>query len=50
MTLQGKNLYGLLVWDEKPTGDGHGGTADSTARLKRLGGRTAVINPTRIDA
>lgn len=43
-----KNLYALLVWDEKPTGDGPGGTADCAARVRQLGGRTAVINPTRL--
>ena len=43
-----KNLYALLVWDEKPTGDGPGGTSDCAARVKQLGGRTAVINPTRL--
>lgn len=43
-----KNLYALLVWDEKPTGDGPGGTSDCAARVKQLGGRIAVINPTRL--
>jgi len=44
-----KNLYAVLVWDEKPTGDGPGGTSDFVARVKRLGGHLAsVINPTRL--
>ena len=44
-----KNLYALLVWDEKPTGDGPGGTSDFAARVKQLGGRLApVINPTKL--
>lgn len=44
-----KNLYGVLVWDEKPTGDGPGGTSDFATRVKRLGGRLApIINPTKL--
>jgi tetratricopeptide (TPR) repeat protein len=44
-----KNLYALLVWDEKPTGDGPGGTSDFATRVKRLGGRLApTINPTKL--
>jgi hypothetical protein len=43
-----KNLFAVLVWDEKPTGDGPGGTADCAARVKQLGGRTAIINPTKL--
>ena len=31
-----KNLYALLIWDEKLTGDGPGGTADCAARVKKL--------------
>jgi hypothetical protein len=46
-----KNLYALLVWDEKPTGDGPGGTSDFAARVKQLGGRLGpVINPTKLTA
>ena len=33
-----KNLYALLVWDEKPTGDGPGGTADCVARVRSSAG------------
>jgi len=44
-----KNLYALVVWDEKPTGDGPGGTSDFAARVKKLGGRIAPpINPTKL--
>jgi hypothetical protein len=44
-----KNLYGLLVWDEKPTGDGPGGTSDFAVRVKKLGGHLApIINPTKL--
>jgi tetratricopeptide (TPR) repeat protein len=42
------HLHALLVWDEKVTGDGPGGTADCAARVKTLGGRTAIVNPTRV--
>jgi hypothetical protein len=44
-----KNLYALLVWDEKPTGDGPGGTSDFAVRFKKMGGRLApTINPTKL--
>jgi tetratricopeptide (TPR) repeat protein len=44
-----KNLYAVLVWDEKPTGDGSGGTSDFAARVKQLGGRLGpIINPTKL--
>lgn len=44
-----KNLYAVLVWDEKPAGDGPGGTADFAERIKRLGGHLApIINPTKL--
>ena len=42
------NLYALLVWDEKPAGDGPGGTADFAARVREAGGQVAVINPTKL--
>ncbi|MBD0305702.1 MAG: hypothetical protein ICV76_04000 [Nitrospiraceae bacterium] len=38
-------LYAVLVWDEKSTGDGLGGTSDFATKVKQLGGRVAVINP-----
>jgi hypothetical protein len=43
-----KRLYAVLVWDEQPTGDGPGGTSDFAERVKRLGGRLSVINPTKL--
>jgi tetratricopeptide (TPR) repeat protein len=43
-----KNLYALLVWDEQPSGDGPGGTSDFATRIRKLGGRLAIINPTRL--
>jgi len=39
------HLYAILVWDEMPSGDGPGGTADFAERVKDAGGRVAVINP-----
>ena len=43
------NLYAVLVWDEKPTGDGPGGTSDFAARITDLGGQLApIINPTKL--
>ena len=41
-------LYALLVWDEKSTGDGPGGTSDFAERVRDLGGVVAIINPTTI--
>lgn len=43
-----ERVHAILVWDEKPTGDGPGGTADFAERVKRGGGRVAAINPTRL--
>ncbi|MEA2361907.1 MAG: hypothetical protein QOD71_1052 [Thermoleophilaceae bacterium] len=44
-----ERLHALLVWDERPTGDGPGGTSDFAAAVESLGGRLAVINPTTVD-
>lgn len=41
-------ICALLVWDEEPTGDGPGGTSDFEAKVRALGGRIAIINPTRL--
>jgi tetratricopeptide (TPR) repeat protein len=41
-------LFSILVWDEKPTGDGPGGTSDFAERICELGGVSAIINPTKI--
>jgi tetratricopeptide (TPR) repeat protein len=43
-----KNLYAILVWDQKPSGDGPGGTSDFEARVRQLGGRLVVIDPTKL--
>lgn len=39
-------IHALLVWDQKPTGDGPGGTSDFEVRVRGLGGLIAIINPT----
>ena len=41
-------IHAILVWDEKPAGDGPGGTAEFAARVAEGGGCVAVINPTRL--
>lgn len=38
-------IRALLVWDEKPTGDGPGGTSDFELRVRDLGGEIEIINP-----
>jgi hypothetical protein len=38
-------IHALLIWDEKPTGDGPGGTADFEAKVRNLGGHIEIINP-----
>lgn len=38
----------LLVWDERPVGDGPGGTADFAAQARRLGAEISIINPTQL--
>jgi hypothetical protein len=43
-----KNLYAVVVWDQKPEGEGPGGTADCAARIKGLGGNIEIINPTKL--
>ena len=42
------HLFSVLVWDEKPTGDGPGGTSDFAARVRDLGGVVEIINPTKL--
>ncbi len=42
------NLYALLVWDEKPVGDGPGGTSDFAHKIQESGGHIAIINPTKL--
>ncbi|MBA3962750.1 MAG: hypothetical protein H0X40_12740 [Chthoniobacterales bacterium] len=41
-------IFALLVWDEKPTGDGPGGTSDFQKKVNRLGGQFQIINPTKL--
>jgi hypothetical protein len=38
----------ILVWDEKPGGDGEGGTSEFAARVPRSGGRLAIVNPMKL--
>jgi hypothetical protein len=40
-----ERIHALLVWDERPVGDGPGGTADFAARVAKGGGNVTVINP-----
>lgn len=42
-------LRAVLVWDERPTGDGAGGTSHFAARVRSLDGRIAIVNPVHID-
>jgi tetratricopeptide (TPR) repeat protein len=41
-------IYALLVWDEKPRGDGPGGTSDFQQKVCDLGGQVEIINPTNL--
>lgn len=41
-------LHAIIVWDEKPTGDGPGGTSHFAKEVKRLGARLAIVNPTKL--
>ena len=41
-------IYALLVWDEKSTGDGPGGTSDFQQKICDLGGEVEIINPTKL--
>jgi hypothetical protein len=41
-------LFAILVWDEKETGDGPGGTSDFEQRIRQSHGTVAVINPTKL--
>lgn len=43
-----RKIYALLVWDEKPTGDGPGGTSDFQAKVCHLGAQLEIINPTTL--
>jgi tetratricopeptide (TPR) repeat protein len=41
-------IHALLVWDQRPTGDGPGGTSDFEAKVRNLGGFIEIINPTSL--
>jgi hypothetical protein len=41
-------LYAILVWDERPTGDGAGGTSHFESELRGLDAIVRVINPTHL--
>jgi hypothetical protein len=43
-----ENLFAILVWDERNTGDGPGGTSDFAARILQSHGKVVVINPTKL--
>jgi hypothetical protein len=43
-----RRIYALLVWDEKPTGDGPGGTSDFQEKVCHLGASLEIINPTTL--
>ena len=43
-----RRIYALLVWDEKPTGDGPGGTSDFQEKVCQLGASLEIINPTKV--
>ena len=45
-----EKLYALLVWDERFTGDGPGGTSDFAEEVERLGGAIVIINPTKLSS
>jgi hypothetical protein len=38
-------IHAVLVWDEKPTGDGPGGASDFESQVRSLGGLIEIINP-----
>jgi len=43
-----RQLYAALVWDEKPTGDGPGGTSHFASEALRLNGKVEIVNPTEL--
>jgi hypothetical protein len=43
-----RQLYAALVWDEKPTGDGPGGTSHFASEVLRLSGKREIVNPTQM--
>ena len=43
-----RQLYAALVWDEKPTGDGPGGTSHFASESHRLNAHLEIVNPTQL--
>lgn len=43
-----EHLFALLVWDERPAGEGPGGTADFASQVHRFEGQLAIVNPTTL--
>jgi tetratricopeptide (TPR) repeat protein len=43
-----RQLYAALVWDEKPTGDGPGGTSHFADEAVRLDAQLEIVNPTQL--
>lgn len=43
-----RRLYAALVWDEKPTGDGPGGTSHFASEALRLNAQLEIVNPTQV--
>ena len=43
-----RKICALLVWDEKPSGDGSGGTFDFQEKVCQLGASLEIINPTKL--
>ena len=43
-----ERVQSILVWDEKSSGDGPGGTAHFASRVAAGGGRVSIINPTQL--
>src|SRR5436853_488579 len=46
LTAWNVNDRALAIWDEKPSGDGPGGTSDFEKRIRSSGGEVKIINPT----
>jgi tetratricopeptide (TPR) repeat protein len=46
----GRGFSTILVWDEKPTGDGPGGTSDFAEKAERMSRRFAIVNPMKLEA
>jgi hypothetical protein len=42
------SLYQLLVWNERPTGDGPRGTSHLADEVKRIGTPIGIANPAQL--